>query len=172
MARGAAMGEHRSGTAAPTTEVPMPAPYRSIACCISADPAADDVIAEAVALRRGSPGDLHLVTVVGPAHTSLAGPFSYYSDPPGVLADRAAEWLAERVERTPGALPVVLDGFPPRTVCRWAAANGIDLIVAAAHRGFVERTLLGGFAAYVAYHAPCPVLLVRPPVAEEGSEGG
>lgn len=150
----------------------MPAPYRSIACCISADPASEHVIAEAVALRDASHGDLHLVTVVGPAHTSLAGPFSYYSDPPGVLEDRAAEWLAERVARTPGAVPVVLDGFPPRAVCQWAAANGIDLIVAAAHRGFVERTLLGGFASYVAYHAPCPVLLVRPPAVPEGAEAG
>lgn len=150
----------------------MPAPYRSIACCISADPASETVIAEAVALRDASPGELHLVTVVGPAHTSLAGPFSYYSDPPGVLEDRAAEWLAERVQRTPGALPVVLDGYPPRSVCRWASAAGIDLIVAAAHRGFVERTLLGGFAAYVAYHAPCPVLLVRPPAVAGDAEAG
>ena len=28
--------------------------------------------------------------------------------------------------------------------------------------------MLGGFAAYVAYHAPCPVLIVRPPAPAEG----
>jgi nucleotide-binding universal stress UspA family protein len=43
--------------------------------------------------------------------------------------------------------------------------------VAAAHRGLVERAMLGGFAAYVAYHAPCPVLLVHPPEADEPDEG-
>jgi len=142
----------------------MPAPYRNIACCLSADPASDAVLAEAVALRAVSPGALFLVNVVGPAQTSLAGPFSYYADSPAVLEDQAETWLGEKAATVPGATPVVLDGYPPRAVCRWAAENDIDLIVAAAHRGFVERTLLGGFASYVAYHAPCPVLLVHPPV--------
>ena len=145
----------------------MPAPYRAIACCISADPASERVLAEASALRATSPGRLFLVHVVGSANTTLAGPFSYYTEEPAVLRGQGEEWLAERVAATPGAIPVLLDGYPPRSVCRWAADNGIELIVAAAHRGIVERTLLGGFAAYVAYHAPCPVLLVRPAPAEE-----
>lgn len=146
----------------------MSAPYRSIACCVSDDPASEAVIAEAVAMRAVSPGALHLVTVTGPGRTSLAGPFSYYADPPAEREGRAHEWLDGRAAAIPGAEAVVLDGYPPRAVCRWAAENDIDLIVAAAHRGFVERTLLGGFASYVAYHAPCPVLLVRPPVPAEG----
>ena len=45
------------------------------------------------------------------------------------------------------------------------ADNAIDLIVGSAHRGVVARTMLGGFAGYVAYHAPCPVLLVHPTAA-------
>ena len=148
----------------------MPAPYRKIAACISADPAGDVVVAEAAALREQSGGELMLVTVAGTAHTSLAGPFSYYTEDPGVLIEEAEQWLGERVATTPGATAVVLDGYPPRAVCRWAADNGVDLIVAAAHRGVVERTLLGGFASYVAYHAPCPVLLVHPPAVPEESD--
>ena len=146
----------------------MPAPYRTIACCVSDDPAAEAVLAEAAALRAASPGALHLVTVVGPPRTTLAGPFSYYADPPAERAERAREWIDARAAAIPGASGVVLEGHPPRAVCEWAAENDVDLIVAAAHRGFVERTLLGGFAAYVAYHAPCPVLLVRPPAPAEG----
>lgn len=149
----------------------MPAPYAKIACCISADPASDAVVAEAAALHRQSGGELVLVTVAGTAHTSLAGPFSYYAEDPGVLMEEAEKWLSERAAATPGAAAVVLDGYPPRAVCRWAADNGVDLIVAAAHRGVVERTLLGGFASYVAYHAPCSVLLVRPPAVPEEQEG-
>lgn len=145
----------------------MSAPYRTIACCVSDDPASEAVIAEAVSLRASSAGVLHLVTVVGPARSSIAGPFSYYADPPAERAGRAHEWLEARVAEVPGASAVVLEGYPPRAVCRWAAENAVDLIVAAAHRGFVERTLLGGFASYVAYHAPCPVLLVRPPEPAE-----
>lgn len=145
----------------------MSAPYRSIACCVSDDPASEAVIAEGLALRAASPGALHLVTVTAPGRTSLAGPFSYYADPPAEREARAREWLAGRAAEVPGAEVVVLEGYPPRAVCRWAEENGVDLIVAAAHRGFVERTLLGGFASYVAYHAPCPVLLVRPPEPAE-----
>ncbi len=149
----------------------MPAPYAKIACCISADPASDAVVAEAAALHEQSGGELVLVTVAGTAHTSLAGPFSYYTEDPAILAEEAEKWLRERAATVPGATWVVLDGYPPRAVCGWAADNGVELIVAAAHRGVVERTLLGGFAAYVAYHAPCPVLLVRPPAVPEEKEG-
>ena len=145
----------------------MPAPYPTIACCISDDPAAEAVLAEAASLRAASPGVLHLVTVVASARASLAGPFSYYADPPAEREGRAREWLDARVAAIPGATAVALEGYPPRAVCHWAAENDVDLIVAAAHRGFVERALLGGFAAYIAYHAPCPVLLVRPPEPEE-----
>jgi nucleotide-binding universal stress UspA family protein len=152
-----------------TRRSPVPAPYATIACCISADPASDAVVAEAAALRAQGPGDLVLVTVAGTAHTSLAGPFSYYTEDPAILVEEAEAWLAERAATVPGARTVVLDGYPPRAVCRWAAETGVDLIVAAAHRGVVERTLLGGFAAYVAYHAPCPVLLTRPPAVPEES---
>ena len=149
----------------------MPAPYRTIACCVDADPASDGVVAEAVALRAASAGDLVLLHVAGPAHTPVAGPLSYYAEAPPVLRDRAEAWLAERVATIPGARGVVIEGYPPRAICRWAAENHADLIVAAAHRGVVERTLLGGFAAYVAYHAPCPVLLVHPPAPPEGDDG-
>jgi nucleotide-binding universal stress UspA family protein len=35
-------------------------------------------------------------------------------------------------------------------------------MVAATHRGLVERALLGSFAGYLAHHAPCSVFLVPP----------
>ena len=60
----------------------------------------------------------------------------------------------------------MLRGYPPHAACQYARASGADLIVAAAHRGIVDRTMLGSFAAYVGYHAPCPVLLVHPPTPE------
>ena len=42
-------------------------------------------------------------------------------------------------------------------------SNGVDLIVAAARRGFMERVMLGGFASRLAYSAPCSLLLIHPP---------
>jgi len=139
----------------------MPAPYRTIACCIDGDPAAGQVLTEALALRALSPGPLLAVHVVALPHALVAGPFAYV-EPHSVLRSRAEEWIAERLADMPDVTPVLLDGYPPRVVCDWAAANGVDLIVAAAHRGLVDRAMLGGFASYLAYHAPCPVLLVRP----------
>jgi nucleotide-binding universal stress UspA family protein len=139
----------------------MPAPYRKIACCIDGDPSAGLVLAEAQALREPDAGSLVAVHVVAIPHTLVAGPFAYV-EPHSVLRSRAEEWITEQLADTPDVTRVLLDGYPPRAVCEWAAANDVDLIVAAAHRGLVDRAMLGGFASYLAYHAPCPVLLVRP----------
>jgi nucleotide-binding universal stress UspA family protein len=38
----------------------------------------------------------------------------------------------------------------------------VDLLVAGVYRGMASRALLGSFAQHLAYHAPCPVLLVGP----------
>jgi nucleotide-binding universal stress UspA family protein len=38
-------------------------------------------------------------------------------------------------------------------------------MVAASHRGMVDRVLLGSFSGYLIHHAPCDVLLVRPEAA-------
>ncbi len=110
----------------------MSAPYRSIACCVSDDPASEAVIAEGLALRAESPGALHLVTVTAPGRTSLAGPFSYDADPPAEREARAREWLAGRAAEVPGAEVVVLEGYPPRAVCRWAERHLPELLQARA----------------------------------------
>lgn len=146
----------------------MPAPYDRIACFIDDDPAADVVLAEARALRAASPGELHVVHVA-------SAPWQLYAGPYGIpvafdeLEDAARSWLDERLAEVPGVIGRVLDGWPPRVACEYAAENRIDLIVGAAHRGVVARAMLGGFAGHVAYHAPCPVLLVHPPPPAEGS---
>lgn len=69
----------------------------------------------------------------------------------------------------PEARPVLLEGSPAHEICSWSRANGVDLIIAAARRGIVERAMLGGFASHIAYHASCSVLLVHPPSESVGS---
>jgi nucleotide-binding universal stress UspA family protein len=91
---------------------------------------------------------------------ALAGPYAYVA-PILELREQAESWLQELARDVPGVSPVLLDGHPSREVCRWAEETGVDLIVAAAHRGVVERVLLGGFASYLAYHAPCAVMLLH-----------
>lgn len=144
----------------------MPAPYARIACFIDRDPASDVTLAEAVALRAQSEGELHVVHVA-------SAPWALYSGAYGAtipiqdLRGEGRRWLDERLAGMSGVVGHVLDGWAPRAACAFAAANDIDLLVGAAHRGAVRRAMLGGFAAYVAYHAPCPVLLVHPPLPAE-----
>ena len=141
----------------------MPAPYRKIACFIEEGHASESALQEAVALRALTPGELHVVHVATRPYPLFVG--MYGSIPPVEQdADAAADWLRDRAANVPGAMPRLLEGWPPRAACEYAAREAVDLLVAAAHRGLVERAMLGGFAAYVSYHAPCPVLLVHPPV--------
>ncbi len=143
----------------------MKRPYDRIACCVDRDEMAGYVLREGIRLADEG-GALDVVHVVAPPHTVLAGPFAYVA--PVVEVSRESEaWLKGLAGEIPGATPVLLDGSPARELCAWARATGVDLIVAAADRGFVERAILGGFASYIAYHAPCSVLLVHRPEDEQ-----
>jgi nucleotide-binding universal stress UspA family protein len=144
----------------------MPAPYPRIACFVEESPASDLALEEALTLRALAPGELHVVHVATRPAPLFVG--MYASAPPIEDYVSAADaWLRDRVRDVPGAIPRLLQGWPPRAACQYVAREGVDLLVAAAHRGLVERAMLGGFAAYVAYHAPCPVLLVHPVVDPE-----
>jgi nucleotide-binding universal stress UspA family protein len=80
-------------------------------------------------------------------------------------------WLEEEAASAPDAeLALLGPGHAPSAVCEWARAAGVDLLVAGANRTFLERVLLGSFAGYLARHAPCPVLLVRPLACSDDSQ--
>ncbi len=145
----------------------MPAPYAKIACFIDEDPASDAVRAEAVALRALSPGELHLVHVA-PTPWPLYGDLYGIAYPLEDAVTAARQWIDEQAARIPGAIPTLLEGWAPGAACDFLRRHDIDLAIAAAHRGRVERALLGGFASYIAYHAPCSVLLVHPAPAGGG----
>lgn len=142
----------------------MDGPYTRIACCVDRDGMADEVLREARRLAGGAE-PIRVVHVVAPARAMTAGPFAYVG-PAGEERSSAEAWLDELLDGAADVAPVLLDGSPAREVCDWARSRGVDLIVAAADRGLVERAMLGGFASYVAYHAPCPVLLVHRPTRE------
>jgi nucleotide-binding universal stress UspA family protein len=59
--------------------------------------------------------------------------------------------------------PMLKLGEPRPLILRTAESLGVDLIVIGAHskRSFLD-VLLGGTAAYVSRHAPCPVVMVQP----------
>ena len=146
----------------------MDRPYKRVACCIDRDDMADLVVREGSRLAGEGIGVLEIVHVIAPPHAIGASPFSYFV-PIMEVRSEAEAWLADVVRAAPGAIPVLLDGSPARELCAWAQASGVDLIVAAADRGLMERAILGSFASYVAYHASCSVLLVHRPVEPVGA---
>ena len=139
--------------------------YAHVACFVDGSEAGGRALDHASALRALSDGRLSVVHIIAtPAFlVSLAAGLGG-----GVVADpelerEAAEtWLTELVRDMPGTEAVLLEGHPAGTACDWAAETGVDVMVAASHRGLVERALLGSFAGHVAHHAPCAVLLVPP----------
>lgn len=110
-------------------------------------------------MRELGPGRLSLVHV---APSPVIYGESLGPPPEEVVSTAASDWLAGFAKSVEGAEPVLLSGHPGAAVCEWAERSDADLLVTSAHRGFVKRLALGSFAAYLAYHAPCPVLVVRP----------
>jgi universal stress protein A len=62
----------------------------------------------------------------------------------------------------------LLVGIPDSEIVNFAKENNIDLIVMASHgRSGLSRLIMGSVAEAVMRSAPCPVLVVKQPVAEE-----
>lgn len=80
-------------------------------------------------------------------------------------AETAQETVAKVIGNAP-AVPVtttVERGHPAEVLV--AAAKGADLLVVGSRgRGGFAGMLLGSVSTHVLHHAPCPVVLVRPPV--------
>ncbi len=136
------------------------APYAHIACCIDDSPASMRALAEARRLRALGPGRLSLVHVAPRALIEAPVPGAP-AGAPRDIADDERDWLLATAGRVPGAEAVALTGLAADAALDWAREAQPDLIVAAAHRGPVERALLGSFAADLAREAPCPALLTR-----------
>lgn len=141
----------------------MSSPYEHIVCCFEGSEPSRQALAEARRLRARGPGRLTVLHVARQPlrwGTGIAYAVSI-PEPFEEEAQRVREWLVHEVADDQAAV-VVISGYPPAAACDWAAANGADLIVAAAHRGLVDRVLLGSFAGFLVRHSPCPVLLIRP----------
>jgi nucleotide-binding universal stress UspA family protein len=139
--------------------------FPHIACCIDGRPGSRPVLAEARRLHRAGSGRLSVVHVaeLDLAPLTLAG--AAIATPP--IEDpvpRAEALLRAIVESDQREYPVLLEGDgPAQVVCRWAAGAACpDLLVVGSYRTALARTLHGSFAGYLAYHAPCAVLVVRP----------
>lgn len=148
-------------------EGPLSTPYRHIACCVDRSDASLQALDLARRLRAAGPGTLTVLT----AAFVPPRPDTNYKDVADVevVAEGAASWLRRETSSMPDVDVAVATGYPPPAACEeWAVNNGCDLMVASAHRGFIDRIVLGSFADHLAHHAPCSVLLRRPPASHSG----
>lgn len=137
--------------------------YRHIACAIEDSPGSRRALTEAARIAELTGSRLSVLHVTGiPMPPPYMGEGGVFLPDPDVMGDAALEWLREIIAGVPGAQPVILQGHPPDAVCAWAEENAVDLVVAGAERGAVERLLVGSFAMHLARHAPCDILLARP----------
>lgn len=139
--------------------------YEHIACFVDDSEAATRALAHAAAMRDATGARLSVVHVLADPSFLVSMAAAVGGAPPhDVETEREAAlmWLTEQARAVPGAEAVLLEGQPEVAACAWAREHDADLMVAATHRGAVERALLGSFATHVAHHAPCPVLLIPP----------
>lgn len=148
--------------------------YGHVACAVDDSKPSLAALEEARRVWGGGPGRLSVVHVAEPPVHLVSGVGAMAGITEEDWAGPAREWLAGVVATIPGAEAVLLTGDPTaQAVCDWAAEAGVDLLVAAAYRGAINRAIVGSFARHVAYHAPCPVLLVGPgAIRARGSETG
>ncbi len=115
-----------------------------------------------MALWRASGGRLSLVHV-GPyplAHETTRGATAFRRES---LNARARAWLDRCAGETPGSHPVFLQGPRGPATCAWAEGAGVDLLVVGAGSGRTPGLAPGEFVHHLVEHAPCGVLVVRPP---------
>ncbi len=148
-----------------TTTMSKGVPFRHIAVCVDDSEPSRRALEEARTLAEVGADKLSIVHVAQWPLNHVVMGYAEVPDPTDTFI-RAERWLNDLVASAGEGNAVFLKGYPPAAVCEWAEKAAPDLIVAASHRGIIDRLLLGSFANYVAYHAPCEVLLTRVPTTD------
>lgn len=148
--------------------------------CVDDSPATESVVRLARSVTVGG-GRLSVVHVLGGppfSESFLAAIGAAFGGSPlvdstGPHREIARGLLEIMCDGIPGAEPVLLDPHDadsaPDAVVRWAGDNDVEAIAAAAHGNPLARAvrMVGPFSAHLARHAPCPVILLPPGVAQE-----
>ena len=135
------------------------APFAHIGCVIEG-PGHAAALTSAVALWRSSGGRLSLARVspVPPPGEPVDLGDALRRDHPN---EAVRALLRDVARQIPGATPVLLQGAPGPAACAWAEGAGVDLIVLGV--GVRSGEPVDDLADHLLAHAPCPVLVVRPP---------
>lgn len=139
---------------------------------VDASPDARRALVQAAALTRALGGRLEVVLVY---QTPAPMPLAYGLEAPSPAHARsiALDQLAESLEaltdadRALLAATEVLEGPAARTLVRRAAGADLLVVGSRGEHGALRGVLMGSVADHCVRHAPCPVLVVRPPGGSE-----
>jgi nucleotide-binding universal stress UspA family protein len=152
--------------------------YRRILAPFDFSPLAEAGVRTARALAEAHAAELTILHVAQePTFPSFykLGALRIYGMVPDAekLAWRALEKRFGDPAATPGVTYRVMKGEPDQRIVRFAADEGVDLIVISSH-GLtgLEHVLLGSVTEKVVRHAGCDVLVVKQPVAQGESPRG
>lgn len=127
--------------------------------------------AKSIAAGSGIP-EVILLRVVEPIHSSDLAAYIESGIDTGALMNDARREAQEYMSRLTDELKkaglkasgVTAVGEPADEILKYAAQNGIDLIVMSTHgRSGISRWFMGSVADKVVRHSPVPVLVVSPP---------
>lgn len=144
--------------------------WTKICCPVDFSEPSHEALAQAVDIAAHGAARLVLLHVHERAALGAAGEVPI-ADPE--LEERLVHDLNQQLERyraeaersVPGrAVAEAACGDPATEIVRFVQRNGCDLIVMGTHgRSGIRRLVLGSVAETVVRHAPCSVLVVRPP---------
>jgi nucleotide-binding universal stress UspA family protein len=87
---------------------------------------------------------------------------NFLRDAVNAVAARARQAGVENVEAS------VLEGFPRNALVEAISTSQSDLVVVGSHgRNAIQRLVIGSTSEHLIRHSPCPVLVVRPPIADQ-----
>jgi nucleotide-binding universal stress UspA family protein len=139
--------------------------YERVACCVDLTDRSRLVQARAAEVADMAGARLTIVHVTPPPATAPSGVIPTSTTPAGAIVDMHAHldsWIEELASRDADADAVLIESLDVgHALCEWAEEDGISLIVMGAREGGAV-TKLGSTATYMARHAPCDVLIVRP----------
>jgi len=135
--------------------------YAHVCCAVDGAPARADALRLARAVA-GEGARLSVVHVTDPR--PVMGPETPTGPDGAGGVEGARAWLEGEAAGVGGDPVLLVDEDPAASLAGWAATEGVDLIVAAAHHDRLERAFVGSFTRDVAHAAPCAVLVARPGV--------
>jgi nucleotide-binding universal stress UspA family protein len=87
---------------------------------------------------------------------------------PREAAAALEQFIAKNVDPRLSPEPVVRTGHAAQEITKFAAQEGMDLIVLATHgKTGMKHALMGGVSDAVVRNSPVPVMTVRPPVVKD-----